>query len=179
MDNKKIFNDLIEYLYKKNIDSYEDRNELIWTYKKHYNEFKIAIYINDFSYNKACFKYYVYTANIKSLSRKRTAINNFNGVFKVLSFIKDSLDSIAEKQKNEIDIKKKYSTEIKLYYKRKHKNVNVSLYEIKPKGVISIDVNGYNKKTSTSYNIQCKDNKYYLRSEIHFLNKKIPMTPLK
>lgn len=168
---------LIKYLAKKGINlSLNEYNNLIWIYKSHYSEFIIKIYIEpkDGWSDESGLIIKYYSSYAEQLGRRKTAVTDGFGlkVYKNLIFIKEQLDKRAEQLKETIDRKKKYCTELEIYYKKIHKRVEISTSKNRDES-ISININAYDDNKSTSYSMTYKDNRYYLNgkytnSEIEF-----------
>lgn len=182
MNLAEIKSKVIEYFYTKNIDLYMDEHgDLIWYYKYHYTEFKITCYITSWNFNTPTFKFYA-NYSVNDLIKKRVKISEYNNaylnkIYKILLYVKSELDKIGDEQKKETDLKRKYATELELYYNRKHKRVTINSSAYKDS--VNISVYGYNNDEHTTYNIEAVDKKYFLRYKSKHLKKVIKMAPLK
>ena len=72
-------------------------------------------------------KYYV-NINVRGIGRRKNTIGDGYclKVYRTLSWIKEELDKIAEEEKNKIEQKTKYCTELESYYKKLYNRVSIS-----------------------------------------------------
>lgn len=182
MKSDEVFNKIVEYLYKKNIDTYIDRDSIVWIFKHHYTEFKVTVYLNTYSYNKPTFKFYA-NFTVNSLKKKRVTYSENNNsylykIYNILAYAKTELEKIGNDDKIEKDLSKKYCSELEKYYNRKHKSVSIYSNNSYSDRVI-VSVYGYDVDKSTSYNIEIRDKKYFLKYKSINLKKVIKMSSLK
>jgi len=163
-------NYLIKYLSKKDvilITPSDNSYYLIWNYNVHYSKFEIKLYFDKRKYDDEFFiiKYNVNCYSIKTSRRKTSTKGNFGAVvYKNLQYIKDNLDKNALENKNKIDTKKKFCTELESYYKRSYKSVTISTEQYDDR--ILINIFAYNDNNmSVNYNILYYNSKYYLQSK--------------
>jgi len=158
----EIKQNIINHFNDDIIDSYDD---LILIYKKHYTEFKIRL-----SFEKKNENYvikYDTLYRIKNIKKRRTLVkgNFYKKLENNISFIKKELEPVAESEKVKIDNEKKYCSELKSHFIKKHERVNISVYQNYNRVKITINCYDYTKG-ETTYHIYYKNNKYYLESKL-------------
>lgn len=171
---------LIKYLTKKDIEKIEiNYNSLIIDYEIYYSKFKIKIYF----YKKENYYDIKYGSNlyIKNLSKRRTTTknNNFcNMVLKTINFIKTEMNKEAKKIKDETELKNKYCKELEIHYKNIHDKIqitNISSFD----NETHFNINAYDNDSNTWYDIEYKNNKYFLKEKIETFYLKINMKKYK
>jgi hypothetical protein len=169
----EIKNKIVTYLGKKGITiTMTEHGNLFWYYKKYYSDFTIRLLLERKKWNDEninLIKYSVNEFSIRGISRRKTSINDgfCLSLYKNLIWIQQQLDTIAENTKIKTDDKIKYCTELEMYYKKIHNNVNISVSK-GSNNTYNISISGYNNhNNSVYYTMTYSDNKYYLdyRSE--------------
>lgn len=163
----EIKNKIVKYLNAKGIMISIDSDErIIWYYEPHYSKFTVKLSFEKKDWNddqNNIVRYY--TNNVSGLHRRKTSLK-YSGyclkIYKILMICKEELDRIAKSQKNIIDQKTKYCTELESYYKRFYKQINISTSKYPESELIDISINCYGDNSSVYYQILYKENKYYL-----------------
>jgi hypothetical protein len=162
----EIKNKLIKYLSNKGIQvSISQTHELTWYYEPFYSKYIIRLHIEE-KYGKYIIQYSV-NEYIKGINRRKTTVNDgfCNKVYNNLIHFKGELDKLAEIERDAIDTKTKYCTELEKYYKKLYERVDITTRTVKQNHGIYVGINiscydGY--KQSAAYSIYFDRNKYYL-----------------
>lgn len=175
MTEKEIKIKIINYLSKKGLNVMLDKygDDIVWNYNILYSEFntRLSFYSKKlYSENEKDF-YIDYYSNAHKLKKTVLSGNYCLRIYKKLLIIKEELDKIAEKNKNFIDTKNKYCTELESYFKSKHQSVDISTYI--ETNSISIIINCYDPNVRTYYRIRYMNNKYYLLLKTEEIEKKL------
>ena len=155
-------NKLIKYLSSKGIEiSISETGVLSWYYEPFYSKYLIKLHFEE-KYGKYLITYSV-NEYMKGINRRKTTVNTgfCTKVFNNLIHFKEELDKLAEIERETIDTKTKYCTELESYYKRTYEKVEISTRIQKAR--IDIGINCYDGfKHKASYSIYYDRNKYYL-----------------
>ena len=165
----------ITYLNNKGMQFVlENGKDVVWNYSPFYSNFRIRLSFQKKDYNDLESKYiinYYVNVNVKGTRRRKTTTNDgYNlKVYKNLLLIKEELDKIASAEKEKIDTKTKYCTELEKYYKKLYETVTISTYR-EDDTRVSISINCHKPNKSVYYEIIYKNNRYFLSEKKEVLN---------
>jgi len=176
LNRTEIIDKTIKYLNSKGISIAVKEDEIVWNYEPHYSKFRIKLYLEKKNWSDEqpnLIKYYV-NSHVRGIGRRKNTISDGYclKVYRTLMWIKDELDKVAEEEKNKIEQKTKYCTELESYYNKLYKRVSISTS--KNGEMISINISCTDNNSYVNYNMTYKDNKYYLNNRLE--NYETPIT---
>ena len=175
LNRTEIIDKTVKYLNSKGISIAVKDDEIVWNYEPHYSKFRIKLYLEKKNWNDEqpnLIKYYV-NINVRGIGRRKNTIGDGYclKVYRTLSWIKEELDKIAEEEKNKIEQKTKYCTELESYYKKLYNRVSISTS--KSGEIVSINISCSDADSYVNYTMTYKDNKYYLNNRLENFEKPI------